>query len=613
MKYFLQSIVTTLLFLLIFTSANAQSVKANEFIKNGQFAEAIAILEKTTDKTKPGYEDLTNLAYCYIMVHEYDKAESTYVRIMEHAEKKDDQHFYYGEVLRINGKYEEAKKQYRIYGEAYPSDQKWQQRIKSCDSIPVWERTKSKAIISNYPAVNSSMEELWPWYVNGALYFTSTNKQLLEKCGGKTTFKDPQMSFVFKYSNGNTTYVPMKSKDSISTTAYVPRYGKEVRIVKKIKVTPAGEEMQPSRIEILTNGTWEVFRPDGVDAMATVSHPCLINNGNRIIFASDMAGGKGGTDLYYSDYQNGKWSSPVSLGDNINTTGNEMFPYVSDNGDFLYFASDGHPGYGNLDIFCSMYKNGTWMAPANMKKPYNSIGNDFGLVLSAYNKGYLVSNRWPDSKGAYDIFSFEIPEDVIIPPDTTTPFVYKADKDALYVFYDTESSEIDAAYTSILDSVANLMNKYDYLSLTISANADIRGPETLNDELIECRESAVAQYMQNKGVPAGQLNLTGGNISEEREFAGLTYHVQVGFVMAADAEAWYEKTLGGSYKVNTVAKNNGYAYYTGSGSLEEMRKLQYEINARYNIGAFLIVTYRGILLEDTYYAPNRRAEFRLSN
>lgn len=613
MKYFLRSIVSTLLFLLLFSSANAQSVKANEYIKNGQFAEAIAILEKICDKSNPIYEDLTNLGYCYIMVHEYQKAESTYVRILDHSKAEEVQHFYYGEVLRINGKYEEAKEQYRMYAKAFPADYKTEQRLRSCDSIPVWENNKSNALINDFPEVNSSSEELWPWPAGNAYYFTSTNKQLLEKCGGTTTFLDPQLSFVYKNNGGNITYIPMKSKDSISTTAYVPRYGKEVRIVKKIKVTPAGEEMDASRIEIKMNSDWEIFRPNGVDPFSTISHPCLANNGTRMYFVSDMPAGKGGTDLYYSDYKSGSWTEAVSLGDNINTPGNEMFPYVSDNDDFLYFASDGHPGYGNLDIFCSMYKSGQWLKPANMKKPYNSIGNDFGLVLSDYNKGYLVSNRWPESKGAYDIFSFRIPQDTIIPPDTTKPFVYKTDNQPLYVFYETESSKIGESYIMMLDSIADLLKKYNYLSISITTNADIRGPETLNDELIECRETSVSQYMQNKGVSANQIQLGGGSISETRELEGLEYHVQIGYVQTADANEWYAKTLGNAYTVQNTAKKNGYAYYVGNGSLEEMKKLQGEINAKYNMGAFLIVTYRGILLEDTWYAPNRRAEFRLSN
>lgn len=613
MKNILRSIVSTLLFLLLFSSVNAQSVKANEYIKNGQLDKAITILEKTTDKAKPNYEDLTNLAYSYVMVHQYVKAESTYEKIMVHADMKDDQHFYYGEVLKINGKFDKAKEQYQLFGKAFPSDNRWQQRISSCDSIPKWKMGKSKAIISNISQVNSSFEELWPWPAGNAWYFTSTNKQLLEKCGGTTTFKDPQLSFVFKYDNGNISYVPMKSKDSISTTAFVPRYGKDIRIVKRIKVTPTGEEMEPSKIEIKMNGIWTIFRPTGVDQNATISHPCLANNGNRMYFASDMTGGQGGTDLYYSDYHNGAWGEAVSLGKNINTSGNEMFPYVSDNDDFLYFASDGHPGYGNLDIFCSMYRGEQWLKPANMKKPYNSIGNDFGLVLSDYNKGYLVSNRYPESKGTYDIFSFVIPEDIITPPDTSKPFVYKANDTKMFVFFETESSSISSAYNPLLDSIANLLNKYDYLKFSITANADIRGPETLNDELIECREASVAEYMQNKGVSASQIQHSGGSISETRELEGLKYHVQIGFVQNADANEWYAKTLGNAYTVQNTAKKNGYAYYVGNGSLYEMKKLQGEINAKYNMGAFLIVTYRGFLLEDTYYAPNRRSEFRLSN
>lgn len=79
-------------------------------------------------------------------------------------------------------------------------------------------------------------------------------------------------------------------------------------------------------------------------------HPTLTKDGKRLYFISSMPGGYGGTDLYYSELNNGEWSSPVNLGEKINTPGNEMFPFIYEDGT-LYFSSDAHNSMGGLDVF----------------------------------------------------------------------------------------------------------------------------------------------------------------------------------------------------------------------------------------------------------------------
>jgi hypothetical protein len=125
-----------------------------------------------------------------------------------------------------------------------------------------------------------------------------------------------------------------------------------------------------------------------------------------MVFASDMPGGQGATDLYIS-YREGKnnWSTPVNLGSKINTFGSELYPYIMDD-HTIYFSSDAHPGMGKLDIFKTEYVNGEWTEPQNLKPPYNSIGDDFGFVMSRQSRqGFFSSDRF-DSKGLDDIYSF---------------------------------------------------------------------------------------------------------------------------------------------------------------------------------------------------------------
>lgn len=150
----------------------------------------------------------------------------------------------------------------------------------------------------------------------------------------------------------------------------------------------------------------------------STGHPALNKEGNILIFASDKPGGYGGTDLYYCVRSgNGQWSRPINLGKQINTEGNEMFPFLDHTG-LLYFASTGHPGLGALDLFevklLEMIPQGP---PKNMGNPFNSSKDDFGLTKREDGRiGYFSSNR----RGNDDIYEFKRSSQLIILEGTVT-------------------------------------------------------------------------------------------------------------------------------------------------------------------------------------------------
>jgi len=145
------------------------------------------------------------------------------------------------------------------------------------------------------------------------------------------------------------------------------------------------------------------------DTSINYGQPAISPDGNRLIFSMNGPGTKGGHDLYLSNFvKRGKtWSDPVNLGDNINTTGDEVYPYFL-NDTTLYFSSDGWPGLGGLDLFVSTGQGDQWSKPRHLKAPLNSGGDDFGITFDD-NKttGYFASNR-PKSRGD-DIYSFTVP------------------------------------------------------------------------------------------------------------------------------------------------------------------------------------------------------------
>jgi outer membrane protein OmpA-like peptidoglycan-associated protein len=138
----------------------------------------------------------------------------------------------------------------------------------------------------------------------------------------------------------------------------------------------------------------------------SVAHPTISADGNTMYFSSDMPGGFGGMDLYYSVFDGGQWAPPKNMGPRINTEGNEVFPVIHPKTGRLYFSSDGHAGLGMLDVFFVDNNEGVWGAVINIGFPINSNSDDHGLILNdEENFGYFVSNR-DGGVGRDDIYSF---------------------------------------------------------------------------------------------------------------------------------------------------------------------------------------------------------------
>ncbi|MCU0460428.1 MAG: OmpA family protein [Bacteroidales bacterium] len=162
------------------------------------------------------------------------------------------------------------------------------------------------------------------------------------------------------------------------------------------------------------NGKWSVPYNLGwpVNTPAWESTPSISADGTMLFFTSSRQGGKGGKDLWYSIIRNGKWSNPVNPGNNINTDGDEMSPFIHFDGKTLYFASDGLPGMGGFDIFMTrMKEDSTWSEPRNLGYPINTASDETGLVIDANGqKAYFSSKR--DNKNGKDIFYFSLDESV---------------------------------------------------------------------------------------------------------------------------------------------------------------------------------------------------------
>ena len=144
------------------------------------------------------------------------------------------------------------------------------------------------------------------------------------------------------------------------------------------------------------------------------SSPSVSPDKRALYFSSNRPGGYGGKDLYVSyRMPNGRWGPAKNMGSSVNTSGDELAPFIHADNATLYFTSDGLPGYGNSDIFlCRKGPNNEWSIPQNLGFPINTIENEGSLFVSADGKTAFYASDRSDSRGGLDIYTFELRPDV---------------------------------------------------------------------------------------------------------------------------------------------------------------------------------------------------------
>jgi len=187
-------------------------------------------------------------------------------------------------------------------------------------------------------------------------------------------------------------------------------------------------------ISELQNNIWSDVKPFEYNLPNfNYTHPSLSDDGKMLFFSSDKSGGYGKTDIWWCKFENGAWTQPQNLGDSINTGGSEMFPYYHKSGR-LYFASDKQGGKGGFDIYYSTFIDGKWQKPVALEEPINSKADDFSIVVdSVLQTGYFASNR----DGSDDIFSFNLQYPIFETCDTMKI------NDYCYVFFESGSITLD--------------------------------------------------------------------------------------------------------------------------------------------------------------------------
>ena len=327
----------------------------------------------------------------------------------------------YAQVLQKQQNFSDARIQFEKYKSLKPDDQRAIVGIESCKFAMEALENPSRYELVPFQH-NTNQEEYSPCFANkdyDELFFTSSRDGSLGKATDGFTgnsFTDIYWSKYDKkkkrWSKPTPFEEPMNTSDHEAAPTLNKR-GNELYFTRcmqnsKIKPIPTCEIYYSKKKG--KNWISPVLLDLPYDSISSFAHPSISSDDKVLYFSSDMKGGYGGNDIWYiKKVQRDEWSEPINLGDEINTSGNEVFPFIHADGS-LYFSSDGHVGMGGLDIFKATFDSDNNLRSVdNMKSPINSSNDDFGIIFEDNEeKGYLSSNRI-GSKGD-DIYQFNLPK-----------------------------------------------------------------------------------------------------------------------------------------------------------------------------------------------------------
>lgn len=405
------------------SSADAQKLKqrmAEEAAQVFDYPKMAAIYEDITTGDKVTPDDWRRLAFAYRRMEQPLKAEAAYKQMANMGPLGKEDLMSYADVLRGNGHYSEALAQYQLLAASDPENPRVKSYVQQADFFMRLKRDSTRNSVRIVP-INSPEADLGVTIMDDLLLFSSARG---EGIGGKSEYRwddQPYLNLYTALLKGNSASEPLvmrkdlnhryhdgtASYDSLTRRLYFTRDNVYYGTLNKAK---NGELKLGIFYTDITAGEFNQKEWGGLvpfehnDPEFNTGHPCISPDGKRLYFASDRPGGQGGTDIWYSDnLGNSQWGVPQNMGDKVNTSGNEMYPFLSSDS-VLYFSSNAHPGLGGYDIFYCRLTPGGPSGVINMGYPLNTRYDDRNLILLKDDStGFFVSDR-SGGQGSDDIY-----------------------------------------------------------------------------------------------------------------------------------------------------------------------------------------------------------------
>lgn len=413
----------TLLFLSVLctaflTEGNAQSKQVKEYIKEGNYTDALPLLLNAYRNHQDDLDIAHDIAICYLNTTIDRKAALPYIEKVyeiEGGNSNADVTYEYGLALTYHLKYQEAKKAFLEY-KSQENNGKYskdiERNIKNCDEAQVLiKKPLNVSFINLGNKVNSEFPDYYPFVSknDSILYFTSRRRGNL---GGAKEFDGYYPADIY-YCILNTPYSKAKNVgkmlNSIGDDQVVglSNDGKNLFVYFDI-IDHYGD------IYLAENRSGNFSRNfklnETINSRSLETSASISADGNTLFFTSDRPGGFGGLDLYMSrKLPDGNWGTPQNLGADINTAYNEDFPQLSNDGNTLYFCSNGLTGMGGYDIFHATWNSETndWSKPENFGYPINTPGDNMTISFSINESYAYVSQVREGGFGDLDVYKVE--------------------------------------------------------------------------------------------------------------------------------------------------------------------------------------------------------------
>lgn len=398
--------------------------QANEQFARGEYYDAAKTYRAVYNKLNPRQDRVQRgevawqLATCYRRLNMAARASAAYQNAIRYEYPDSMAYYYLGRSLQAEGKYAPAIEAYGTFLQYQPDDMLAKEGIRGCQSaMRAKDKKKTRYIVKNAKLFNSRRADFAPMYLDKTmtqLYFTTTSEKATGDTRSEITGMKRSDIWVSKKDEKGEWQKPEPVEGGLNTendegiVSFSPDGQTMYLTVSKRSVSA------DTSVEIYTSkrsdANWSEPQKFEItaDTLSAYGHPAVSPDGTYLYFSSDMPGGYGGKDIWRINLKE-RGGSLENLGEQINTPGDEMFPYMRAD-TILYFSSDGHPGFGGLDIFkATLNSTRDRWSVENMGLPMNSAGDDFGITFGDGEHGFFSSNRG-DGRGYDHIYSFEYPE-----------------------------------------------------------------------------------------------------------------------------------------------------------------------------------------------------------
>lgn len=405
-------------------SVKAKLKKADKKYEIGEYYNAATLYNKVYPKVKLKDRQLKaysafKLGDCYRLTNINDRAERAFANATRYNYKDSIVYLYSADVLRKNMKPKDARTMYDLYLISHPDDIRAINGKKSAEEMMEWMKNPTRYIVKKEEFFSSKRAEFSPSFPGGdgdIVYFNSSRENK-EVGGGNSKITGLRNNDIFTAKRNSLgewdNLEPLEgaiNTDMDEGSVSFSADGKTMYFTRC--VTQKGENRGAQICMVQrSGGKWGKVTEVQLspDSSISFAHPTISPDDKYLYFVSDMPGGLGGKDIWRCEKTGNTFGAPVNLGPTINTPGDEMFPFMRENGT-LYFSSTGHPGFGGLDIFYANEIDEDNWSVTNMMAPINSNGDDFGIsFIQGKEKGLFSSNRG-EKKGYDKIYSFELPE-----------------------------------------------------------------------------------------------------------------------------------------------------------------------------------------------------------